>query len=123
MNLQQIKIFGDFKMTSESNITLQDQKIKTFRWLFYFSLFQLFVFFLVPSLMVPLKILIYLEILAALTVGVLFALYFLGVNIYGLFVDKRRKKLYIVIIIFLTAWILWAFISWLYIEHMDYLLR
>ena len=110
-------------MTSELNTTLHEQNVKTFRWLFYLSLFQLFVFFLVPSLMVPLKILLYLEILAALTVGVLFALFFLGVNIYGLFVDKRRKKLYIGIIIFLTSWILWAFISWLYIEHMDYLLR
>ncbi len=88
-------------MTSESNITLQKQKVKTFRWLFYLSLFQLFVFFLVPSIMVPLEILFYLEILAALTVGVLFALFFLGINIYGLFVDKRRKKLYIGIIIFL----------------------
>jgi len=110
-------------MTSESNSTLQDYKVKTYRWLFYLSLFQLFVFFLVPSLMVPLRILIYLEIIAALTVGVLFALFFLGINIYGLFVDKRRKKLYIGIIIFLTAWILWAIVSWLYIEHMDYLLR
>lgn len=110
-------------MTSESNSTLQNQKVKTFRWLFYLSLFQLFVFFLVPSIMVPLEILFYLEILAALTVGVLFALFFLGINIYGLFVDKRRKKLYIGIIIFLTAWIIWAIISWLYIEYMDYLLR
>jgi len=110
-------------MKSESNISLVDQKVKTFRWLFYLSLFQLIIFFVVPSLMVPLRILIHLEILAALTVGVLFALYFLGVNVYGLFVDKRRKKLYIGIILFLTAWIMWAFISWLYIEHMDYLLR
>ena len=110
-------------MTNESNTTLHDYEVKTFRWLFYLSLFQLFVFFLVPSLMVPLSYLFYLEILAALTVGVLFALFFLGVNIYGLFVDKRRKKLYIVMIIIMTSWILWSFISWLYIEHMDYLLR
>lgn len=110
-------------MTSEPNTTLINYKVKTFRWLFYISLFQLFVFFLVPSIMVPLEILLYLEILSALTVGVLFALFFLGVNLYGLYIDKRRKKLYIGIIIFLTAWILWAFISWLYIEHMDYLLR
>lgn len=110
-------------MTGESNTTLNDYKVKTFRWLFYLSLFQLFVFFLVPLFMFPLEILLYLEILAALTVGLIFALFFLGVNIYGLFVDKRRKKLYIVLIILMTAWILWAFISWLYIEHMDYLLR
>jgi hypothetical protein len=110
-------------MTREPYTILNDYKVKTFRWLFYMSLFQLFVFFLVPTLMVPLKILLSLEILAALTVGVLIALFFLGVNIYGLFVDKRRKKLYTVIIIFMTAWVLWAFISWLYIEYMDYLLR
>ena len=110
-------------MTNETNTTISDYKVKTFRWLFYLSLFQLLVFFLVPSFMVPFEILFHLEILATLTVGVLFALFFLGVNIYGLFVDKRRKKLYIGIIIFLAAWILWAFISWLYIEHMDYLLR
>ncbi len=110
-------------MKSEHKATLNNNKVKTFRWIFYLSLFQLLVFFLVPSFMVPLEILFYLEILAALTIGVLFASFFLGVNIYGLFIDKRRKKLYIGIIIFLTAWILWAFISWLYIEHMDYLLK
>jgi hypothetical protein len=69
------------------------------------------------------KIIIYLEILAALTVGVLFALFFLGVNIYGLFADKHRKRLYIVMIVLMSAWVLWAVISWTYIEYMDYLLR
>ena len=98
-------------------------KIKTFRWLFYFSLLPIFFLFLGPSFMVPLKILPYLEILGALTVGVLFASFFLGVNIYGLFADKRRKWLYIIMILLMSAWILWAVISWMYIEHMDYLLR
>ena len=79
--------------------------------------------FLVPSLMVPLRLLPYLEILAALTVGVLFALYFLGVNIYGFFVDKQRKRLYVALIVLLSSWILWAVISWAYIERMDYLLQ
>jgi len=110
-------------MTGEPHTTLNDYKVTTFRWLFYISLFQLFVFFLVPSLIVPLRVLFYFEILACLTVGVLFALFFLGVNTYGLFVDKRRKKLYIGMITVLTAWIMWAFITWLYIEHMDYLLN
>ncbi len=110
-------------MTSKPNAILNDCKVKTFRWLFYLSLFQLLVFFLVPAFMVPIEILFYLEILSTLTFGVLFNLFFLGVNIYGLLVDKRRKRLYIGIIIFLTAWLLWAFISWLYIEHMAYLLR
>jgi hypothetical protein len=78
---------------------------------------------MVPLLMVPLRILPYLELLAALTVGVLFALYFLGVNIYGFFVDKQRKRLYLGMIVLMSSWILWAVISWAYIEHMDYLLQ
>jgi hypothetical protein len=69
------------------------------------------------------KIIIYLEILAALTVGVLFALFFLGVNIYGFFMDKQRKQLYVIMIVLMSAWVLWAVISWKNIEYMDYLLR
>jgi hypothetical protein len=61
--------------------------------------------------------------LAVLTVGVLFALFFLGVNIYGFFVDKHRKQLYIIMIVLMSAWVLWAVISWKYIEYMDYLLN
>jgi hypothetical protein len=54
-------------------------------------------------------------------VGLLFGLFFLGVNIYGIFIDKIRRPLYIVIIIFLGAWTVWTIITWLYIEHMYYL--
>jgi len=63
------------------------------------------------------------EIMAALTVGVLFALFSLIVNIYGLVIDKGRKPLYIVMTVVMSSWILWAVITWLCIEHMDYLLR
>ena len=110
-------------MKSNDKTILTKSKIKTFRWLFYLSLVPILILFLVPSLMVPLRILPYLEMLAALTVGVLFALYFLGVNIYGFFADKQRKRLYIGIIVLMSAWIVWAIISWMYIEHMDYLLQ
>lgn len=110
-------------MAGESDRSHEDEKVKTFRWLFYISLFQLFLFFLVPSLIVPHAIIIHLEILASLTVGVLFALYFLGVNICGLFIDTRRRRLYIGMIFVLIGWIVWVIISWLFIERMDYLLH
>jgi hypothetical protein len=106
----------------DKTISTKDN-IKMFRWLFCLSLFPILVLILVPVLMVPLKILPYLEMLAALTVGVLFAAYFLSVNILGFFADKQRKRLYIGMIVLMSAWILWAVISWAYIEHMDYLLH
>ena len=100
-----------------------EYKIKTFRWLFYLSCFQIVVFFAVPALIYPASIMFDMEIMAALTVGVLFALFSLLVNIYGLFIDKNRKLLYIIMAAVMSGWILWAAISWMYIEHMDYLLK
>jgi hypothetical protein len=109
---------------NRSNILINN-KVKTFRWLFYMSLLPIIFLFIFPIVVfpIPLKIILSLELLAALTVGVLFALFFLGINIYGLFADKYRKRLYIVMIVLMSAWVLWAVISWKYIEYMDYLLR
>ena len=110
-------------MPDDRNAAIPEYKIKTFRWLFYISLLQLLVFFTVPILIYPAEFLLHMEILAALTVGVIFGLFFLFVNIYGLFVDKSRKLLYIIMVILMGGWITWSVISWLWIEHMDYLLR
>ena len=111
-------------MINRSNILI-DNKVKTFRWLFYISLLPIIFLFIFPIVVfpIPMNIILSLETLAALTVGVLFALFFLGVNIFGLFADKYRKRLYIVMIVLMSAWVLWAVISWTYIEYMDYLLR
>lgn len=107
-----------------SNILI-DNKVKIFRWLFYISVLPIIFLFIFPIVVfhIPIEIIFYLEMLAALTVGVLFALFFLGVNVYGLYVDRYRKPLYIVMIVIMSAWILWAVISWTYIEYMDYLLN
>lgn len=107
----------------EHNTAIPGYKIKTIRWLFYISSLQLLVFFTVPVLIYPAQFLLYMEILAALTVGVIFGLFFLFVNIYGMFVDRSRKRLYIIMTILMGCWIVWAVVSWLYIEYMDYLLR
>jgi hypothetical protein len=111
-----------YTLINKSNVLLNN-KIKTIRWLFYISSLPIIFLFVFPAVVFHSRIIIYLEILAALTVGVLFALFFLGVNIYGLFEDKYRKPLYIVMIVLMSAWVLWAVISWKYIEYMDYLLR
>ena len=112
-------------MVSEMKQVDTVYKTRTYRWLFYMSVFSIVFFLIFPILVfpIPFNIIIYLEIVAALTVGVLFALYFLGVNIYGIFADKHRKRLYVVLIILMSAWIIWAIISWKYIQYMDYLLK
>ena len=110
-------------MKSCNKTSSTKENIKIFRWLFYLSLFPILILLLVPMLMVPLRFLPYLEVLAVLTVGVLFAAYFLSVNIIGFFIDKQRKRLYMLMIVLMSSWILWAVISWAYIEHMDYLLH
>ena len=110
-------------MEDEKQIAVEENKVKTYRWLFYFSLLQLIVFFIIPIFIYPAKYLLYLEVLAALTLGPIFGLFFMAVNIYGLFIDRRRRWLYIAIIIVISLWMLWVGISWAYIEHMDYLLH
>lgn len=100
-----------------------DYKIKTFRWLFYFSSFQILVFLTVPAIIFPASVRFDMVLMAALTVGMLFALYFLLVNIYGLFIDKSRKPLYITMTVLAGGWLVWASVSWIWIEHMDYLLK
>ena len=111
-------------MINKHNILI-DNKVKTSRWLFYLSLLPIIFLFIFPIVMfsIPMKIILSLEILAALTVGVLFSIFFLGVNIYCFYIDKRRKQLYVTMIVLMSVWILWAVISWKYIQYMDYLLN
>lgn len=110
-------------MANENNVATIENRTRTFRWLFYMSLAQLLVFFIVPAFIYRAELLVYAEILAAMTLGLIFALFFLVVNVYGLFVDKSRRRLYVSIIVLVTAWVAWSIISWSYIEYMDYLLR
>lgn len=108
-------------MKSTNSLTMNDYRIKTYRWLFYFSLFQLLACFAFPAIMFPARILVPIELLNALTVGMLFGLYFLAVNIYGLFVDRRRRPLYTAIIVFICMWAIWTIVTWRFVERMRYL--
>lgn len=108
-------------MVNENDVVINETRTKTFRWLFYISLFQLLACFIFPAIMFPKQVLFHFEMLNALTVGLLFGLYFLGVNIYGILADRRRRPIYIVMITFVSLWTVWAIVTWLHIEHMHYL--
>jgi len=111
-------------MVKREYTSINENRVKAFRWLFCFSLFQLLACFAFPLIFFRIRIiniLIILEFLNALTVGLLFGLYFMAVNIYGLFVDTKWRPLYISVIIYISMWGIWTVITWRYIEHMLYL--
>jgi hypothetical protein len=108
-------------MKNAKPATPSKYRIKACRWLFYISLFQLLACFAFPAIMFPASILLPIGLLNALTVGMLFGLYFLAVNIYGLFADKRRRPVYVAIIVFICMWVLWTIVTWRFIERMRYL--
>ena len=100
-----------------------EKRIKTFRWFFYISLLQLIAYFVVPLFIFPPPYLLHIETISALTLGLVVGLFFLLVNISGLYIDKRRRSLYMVMIILIATWFLWAVVTLSYIEYMDYILR
>ena len=108
-------------MAHENGLVAIENKVKTFRWFFYISSLQVFLFFAIPALIFPNKYVLHIEAISALTLGLVVALFFLLVNVYGLLIDEMRRSLYIVMIVFVGVWFLWAIISWSYIEYMDYL--
>jgi hypothetical protein len=110
-------------MVEKVSVVTSENKIKTYRWFFHISLLQLLAFFIVPVLVFPTRLVLHIEIISALTLGLVVALFFLLVNVCGLFIDISRRLLYVVMIIFVGLWFLWAVISWSFIERMDYLLR
>ena len=110
-------------MVNECGPVSIENKIKTFRWVFYISSFQLLAFFIVPAFIFPSGFVLQIELISALTLGLVVALFFLLVNVCGLYIDKNRRSLYVSMLVIIGLWILWAAISWLYIERMDYILR
>lgn len=108
-------------MARNRHMTLGESRIKAARWLFYLGLFQLLACFAFPAIMFPARVLFTLELLNALTVGMLFGLYFLAVNIYGFIVDRKRRSMYLTIMTLICIWAVWTVITWRYIERMSYL--
>jgi hypothetical protein len=110
-------------MSDNENVMVNENRIKTFRWFFYIGLSEVVLFFAVPSLGFPIEYVPYILAIAALTLGLVVAVFFLLVNVCGLFVDRKRSLLYASMIAVMTLWLLWATVSWSYIEHMNYLLH
>ncbi|MFH1373539.1 MAG: hypothetical protein ABII79_07085 [bacterium] len=110
-------------MVENGSVVASENRIKTYRWFFYISLLQLLAFFIVPAFVFPIGLVLHIEIISALTLGLVVALFFLLVNVCGLYIDKSRRPLYVTMLIIIGLWFLWAVISWSYIERMDYLLR
>jgi len=110
-------------MTEKSGTVAVDNKIKTFRWFFYISLLQLLAYFIVPIFIWPSKFIYHIELISALTLGLIVGLFFLLTNVAGFLIDISRRPLHIGMFIFIGLWFLWATISWSYIEHMNYILR
>ena len=106
----------------EDNI-VPDNKTKIFRWYFYIALTQFLMYFIVPAIIFPGKVIKDIEVISALSLGLLVGVFFGLVNVLGLFLDRPRRVLYKTILIFITLYFVWALVSWSFIEKMDYLLR
>jgi hypothetical protein len=63
------------------------------------------------------------EVISALTLGLPMGLFLLLVSSVGLFLDRRRRALYIASASVVAIYFLAAVISWSYIEHLVFLLR
>ncbi len=102
---------------------IADNKTKTFRWYFYIALTQFLMYFIVPIIIFPGKVIKDIEIISSLTLGTLVGLFFGLVNLLGLFYDRQRRVLYITLVFLIASYLVWAIVSWSFIERMDYLLR
>lgn len=98
-------------------------RIKTFRLYFYIALLQFLLYFIVPLVVFPSKIAVDIEVVSALTLGILVGIFFMIVNFLGLRFDKSRRALYVSILSIITLYFVWVIISWAFIEKMTYLLR
>lgn len=108
---------------TSDKVTTAENRIKTFRWYFYIALAQFLLYFIVPTILFPRQVIVDIEIISALTLGLLVGAFFLLVSGLGLFLDKSRRILYISMSSVIAVYVLWAFVSWAFIERMDYLLR
>ena len=112
-----------YVMEEIKNKTMKYNRIKIFRLYYYIALTQLLMYFIVPLLIFPGKIIKDIEIVSALSFGTLVGIFFGLVNMIGYVLDKSRRTLYIIMISLMVMYLAWATISWLYIEHMEYILR
>ena len=108
---------------TDNKVVPAQHKIRVFRWYFYIALGQFLLYFIVPAILFPSRFIKNIEIISALTLGLLVGAFFLLVNVLGMFLDRTRRILHISMLSLIAVYFLWAVVSWAFIEHMDYLLR
>ena len=108
--------------TTEDNETI-DNRIRVFRWYFYIALLQFLLYFTVPLVVFPSKVAFDVNIVSALTLGILVGGFFMIVNFIGLYLDTSRRVLHVIILSLIAGYFVWVAVSWAYIDRMDYLLR
>jgi len=101
----------------------KEKWIRIFRWHFYIASLQLSLYFIVPALIFPGRLVMDIEVISALSLGIIVCVFFLLVNILGWFLDRGRRVLYASLISLMALYFIWVIISWSFIERMDYLLR
>jgi hypothetical protein len=98
-------------------------RVRVFRWYFYIAFGQFLAYFIVPAILFPSRFIKDIEVISALTLGLLPGVFFLLVNVLGLVVDRTRRILHVSMLSVIAVYFLWVLVSWAFIEHMDYLLR
>jgi len=106
-----------------SNVATAENRVKTFRWYFYIAVAQFLLYFIVPWFLFPRRVIVDIEIISALTLGILVGAFLLLVALLGLFLDRTRRIVYVATLSGIAVYFSWALVSWAFIEHMDYLLR
>ena len=110
-------------MENVEHRSIPDEKAKTFRLYYYIALIQTIMYFIGPVFVFPGRVVKDIEVISALSFGLVFGLFFGLVNILGLFFDRSRRVIYIIILSVIFLYFIWAAVSWSFIERMDYLLR
>ena len=100
-----------------------NSRTKTFRWYFYIALAQFSMYFIVPLMIFPGKVIKDIEVISALTLGTVVGMFFGLVNVIGLILDKPRRILHVIMLSIIAAYLAWVIVSWVFIDRMDYLLR
>jgi len=110
-------------MAGQSTLAAPACGVRALRWCFYLSVAEVLAFFTVPALVFPVRYVMSIEIISALTLGLPLAVFFGSVSVCGLFLDRNRRLLYAASLSVAALWLIWAAVSWSYIDRMAYLLR
>lgn len=100
-----------------------ESRVKIYRWYYYLALTQFLLYFIVPAIIFPGRIIKDVEIISALTLGLPVGFFFLLVNLIGLFTDRKRRTVYIISLSVIAVYFTGALMAWSCIERLDFLLR